>query len=183
MTNDANRDPLTGAPGAHPVGTGVGAAAGGATGAAIGSVVGPLGTALGAVIGAVAGGLAGKATAEAIDPTVEDAYWRDRYVSEPYYRDGYTYDDYAPAYGVGMGSTLAEKYRGRPFDEYEADLARDWDIYRGESRLTWPEASPPPAPRGTAPSAIAARSEGGPFAGHGAACAMSLIVGVYVSGA
>ena len=34
MTNDANRDPLTGAPGAHPVGTGVGAAAGGATGAA-----------------------------------------------------------------------------------------------------------------------------------------------------
>ena len=142
MTNDANRDPLTGAPGAHPVGTGVGAAAGGATGAAIGSVVGPLGTALGAVIGAVAGGLAGKATAEAIDPTVEDAYWRDRYVSEPYYRDGYTYDDYAPAYGVGMGSTLAEKYRGRPFDEYEADLARDRDIYRGESRLTWPEASP-----------------------------------------
>ena len=149
MTNDANRDPLTGAPGAHPVGTGVGAAAGGATGAAIGSVVGPLGTALGAVIGAVAGGLAGEATAEAIDPkaeaidpTVEDAYWRDRYVSEPYYRDGYTYDDYAPAYGVGMGSTLAEKYRGRPFDEYEADLARHWDIYRGESRLTWPEASP-----------------------------------------
>ena len=69
-------------------------------------------------------------------------YWRDRYVSEPYYRDGYTYDDYAPAYGVGMGSALAEKYRGRPFDEYEADLARDWDIYRGESRLTWPEASP-----------------------------------------
>ena len=24
-----------------------------------------------------------------------------------------------------MGSTLAEKYRGRPFDEYVADLARD----------------------------------------------------------
>lgn len=88
------------------------------------------------------GGLAGKATVEAIDPTVEDAYWRDRYASEPYYRDGYTYDDYAPAYGVGLGSTLTEQYRGRPFDEYESDLARDRDIYRGESRLTWPEASP-----------------------------------------
>ena len=103
MTNDANRDPLTGAPGAHPVGAGVGAAAGGATGAAIGSVVGPLGTALGAVIGAVAGGLAGKATAEAIDPTVEDAYWRDRYVSEPYYRDGYTYDDLRAGLRRGHG--------------------------------------------------------------------------------
>lgn len=29
---DLNLDPITGAPGAHPVGTGVGAAAGGATG-------------------------------------------------------------------------------------------------------------------------------------------------------
>ncbi len=33
---DLNLDPITGAPGAHPVGTGVGAAAGGATGAAVG---------------------------------------------------------------------------------------------------------------------------------------------------
>ena len=30
-SNDMNRDPITGTPGAHPVGTGVGAAAGGAT--------------------------------------------------------------------------------------------------------------------------------------------------------
>ena len=33
---DLNLEPITGAPGAHPVGTGVGAAAGGATGAAVG---------------------------------------------------------------------------------------------------------------------------------------------------
>ena len=32
---DANRDPITGTPGAHPVGTGVGAAGGGSAGAAI----------------------------------------------------------------------------------------------------------------------------------------------------
>ena len=66
----ANRDPLTGAPGAHPIGTGVGAAAGGiAAGAAVGSVAGPVGTAVGAAVGAVAGGLAGKGVAENIDPT------------------------------------------------------------------------------------------------------------------
>ena len=66
-----NRDPITGAPGAHPVGTGVGAAAGGiAAGAAAGSVAGPVGTVVGAAVGAVAGGLAGKGVAEKVDPTV-----------------------------------------------------------------------------------------------------------------
>ena len=72
-----NRDPITGAPGAHPVGVGLGAAAGGiaggiAAGAAVGTVAaGPVGTAVGAAVGAIAGGLGGKAVAEKLDPTVE----------------------------------------------------------------------------------------------------------------
>ena len=42
--NDANRDPLTNEPGAHPVGTGVGAMmAGAAAGAAAGALGGPVG--------------------------------------------------------------------------------------------------------------------------------------------
>ena len=66
-----NRDPISGTPGAHPVGTGVGAAAGGiAAGAAAGSVAGPVGTVVGAAVGAVAGGLAGKGVAEKVDSTV-----------------------------------------------------------------------------------------------------------------
>ncbi len=74
---DSNPDPITGQPGAHPVGTGVGAAvAGAAAGAAGGLIGGPVGAAVGAVIGGVAGGLAGKGVAESIDPTVEDGYWR-----------------------------------------------------------------------------------------------------------
>jgi uncharacterized protein (TIGR02271 family) len=67
--NDKNRDPITGEPGSHPVGTGVGAAAGGAAGAAAGSAVGPVGTGVGAVVGAIAGGLAGKGAAEGVDRT------------------------------------------------------------------------------------------------------------------
>lgn len=68
----ANRDPITGTPGAHPVGTGVGALAGGAAaGAAVGTVAGPVGTAIGAAVGAVAGGLAGKGVAEQVDPTID----------------------------------------------------------------------------------------------------------------
>ena len=69
-----NRDPLSGEPGAHPVGTAVGAAAGGmAAGAVVGTVAGPVGTAVGAAVGAVAGGLAGKGAAEAVDPTTPGA--------------------------------------------------------------------------------------------------------------
>ena len=51
-----NRDPITGAPGAHPIGTGVGALAGAvATGAAVGTVAGPIGTLARAAAGAIAG--------------------------------------------------------------------------------------------------------------------------------
>lgn len=65
-----NPDPITHAPGSHPVGTGIGGAVGGAiAGAAIGTAVGPVGTAIGAAIGAIAGGLAGHAVAEAVNPT------------------------------------------------------------------------------------------------------------------
>src|SRR3954471_23170736 len=105
---DRNPDPITGTPGSHPVGTGVGAAAAGAAGAAIGSVVPGAGTvvggAVGAVVGAVAGGLAGKGVAEAIDPTAEEAYWRDTYLSRPYVSPGTNYDEYAPAYRYGWES-------------------------------------------------------------------------------
>ncbi len=63
----ANRDPITGAPGAHPLGTGIGAAAGGiAAGAAIGAVAGPVGALAGAVVGAVAGGLRRQSSCRAL---------------------------------------------------------------------------------------------------------------------
>lgn len=78
------RDPLTGAPDYHPVGTGVGAAAGALTaGALLGSIAGPPGTLLGATVGALAGGLMGKAVADSADPALENSYWRDNYDSSP----------------------------------------------------------------------------------------------------
>lgn len=99
---DANRDPITGAPGSHPVGTGMGAAAGGVAGAAAGTAIaGPAGTLVGAAVGAIAGGLAGKGVAEMVDPTVEDTYWRGQYASEPYYSKKRDWDFYAPAYRTG----------------------------------------------------------------------------------
>ena len=85
---DLNRDPITDEPGAHPVGTGVGAAGGAMAGAAAGTVGGPVGTLVGGVIGAVVGGLAGKAAAEAVNPTAEEAHWRENYNRESYYEPG-----------------------------------------------------------------------------------------------
>lgn len=136
---DANRDPITGAPGAHPVGTGVGAAAGGVmAGAVAGSVAGPVGTVIGAAVGAVVGGLAGKAVAETIDPTVENEYWRENYVSRPYVESGASYDDYGPAYGYGVSQYT--RYPGRTFDEVESELATGWHAGRGSSTLEWERA-------------------------------------------
>lgn len=139
---DANRDPISGEPGSHPVGTGLGAAAGGmAAGAAVGTVAGPVGTVAGAAVGAVVGGLAGKAAAEAIDPTVEEAYWREHYTSEPYYASGATFDDYAPAYRTGYEGRAAVP-GVRTFEEVERDLERKYNESKGTSRLRWDQARP-----------------------------------------
>jgi hypothetical protein len=136
---DANRDPLTGAPGAHPVGTGIGAAVGGAAaGAAAGTVAGPVGTVVGAAVGAIVGGYAGKGVAEAIDPTVELEYWRENFEAGPYARNGSSFDDYEPAYRYGVNAY--DRDPKRDFDDVESDLSRDWENERGRSSLDWEQA-------------------------------------------
>jgi hypothetical protein len=149
-THERNPDPITKAPGSHPVGTGVGAAAGGAAGigaavvagAAIGSAVGPVGTAVGAAVGAtvgaVAGGLAGKAVAEEINPTVEETYWRETYLTRPYVTPGTPYEDYGPAYQHGWESHV--RHLGKTFVEVERDLEHAWARAKGKSRLKWDQA-------------------------------------------
>lgn len=135
---DVNPDPITGEPGSHPVGTGVGAVGGGATGAAIGAAAGPIGAVAGAVIGAVAGAYAGKGVAEMIDPTAENAYWRDNYSKESYAKSDLAYDQYEPAYRTGY--TGFGKHAGKKFDEVENDLQRDYEQAKGKSSLAWSDA-------------------------------------------
>lgn len=131
---DRNPDPITDAPGSHPVETGIGAAVGGlASGAAVGSVAGPIGTAVGAALGAVAGGLAGKGIGELIDPTTEDNWLRDNFSSRPYYREGDTFESYTPAYRYG--ATAESQYGEGRFDEIEGDLRSGW-----EGEMEWERA-------------------------------------------
>ena len=133
-----NRDPLSGTPGAHPVGVGVGAAGGGAAGAVIGALAGPVGVAVGTAVGAVAGGLAGKGVAELIDPTVESKYWADNYSASGYVPKGVEYQAYEPAYRYGWESFA--RYPGQKFEDVEPELQRGWDQHRGASQQTWEEA-------------------------------------------
>lgn len=146
VKKDLNADPITGEPGSHPVGTGLGAAGGAAAGAAIGTAAGPVGTIVGGVVGAVVGGLAGHAAGEAIDPTVEDAYWRENSVNQPYYTSSKNtypdldYDrDYRDAYRVGY-ENRAEYTPETRFEDVEPDLRTKWEITKAESRLSWEEA-------------------------------------------
>ncbi len=142
-----NRDPITGEPGSHPVGTGIGAAVGSlaglagaaATGAALGTAVGPIGTVAGAAIGGLIGGLAGSAAGEDVNPTVEHAYWNENYKNRPYAEQGKSYDTYKPAYDHGINAYSANE--GRSFDEIEPQLSREWKD-SGNEAMSWDKAKP-----------------------------------------
>ncbi|MFL5342764.1 MAG: hypothetical protein ACJ8F7_21740 [Gemmataceae bacterium] len=136
-----NPDPITGEPGAHPIGTGVGAAVGGgAAGFAAGMAAGPVGAVAGAVVGAVAGGLAGKGIEELIDPTVDDDYLRKNFASRPYVKKGEAFDTYVPAYRYG-GRAEAE-HGGKTFVAVEPHLKSGWEAARGSSTMAWDHARP-----------------------------------------
>lgn len=138
---DANRDPISGEAGSHPVGTGLGTAMGGAAaGMAAGAVGGPVGAAIGAVAGGIAGGYAGKAAAEAIDPTEEQAYWEENYAGRPYFEEDVPYDTYAPAYRYGWESRT--KYADRSYNDVEAELQREWWESENNDQLEWEKAQP-----------------------------------------
>ena len=139
-----NADPITGEPGAHPVGVGLGATGGGITGAAIGAAAGPVGAAVGAVAGAIIGGMAGKDIAESYDPTAEDAYWREHFRTRPYVGPEDNYERFQPAYRYGWESRL--EHAGHSFEEVEPDLQRrwttatpnmGWDTARHATRDAW----------------------------------------------
>lgn len=136
---DINADPLTGEPGAHPVATGVGAAGAGAAGAAIGGAVGgPVGAAVGAVIGAVAGGYGGKAVGEVIDPTAEDAFWREEHERQSWAGSESRFEDYQPAYRAGYQGYDRHAGTGGRFEDAETQLHADYE--RDGGRVPWEKA-------------------------------------------
>ncbi len=135
----SNEDPITGAPGSHPVGTGVGAALGGAlVGAVSGTVAGPIGTVVGTIAGGVAGAFAGKSIAEDLDPTVEATYWRNAYAGRPYYSEDYSYEDYELAYQSGWEAY--DPAIGLDWTSREVEARKRWEAVGGDTTMPWDQA-------------------------------------------
>jgi hypothetical protein len=136
---DANADALTGEAGAHPVATGIGAAAIGAAGLAVAAAVaGPIGVAVATAGGALIGGYVGKALGEVIDPTSEEAFWRDEHPNQAFAETDSAFEDYAPAYRVGYEGFARHSGQNRTFEEAEQELQARYE--ETESKVPWEKA-------------------------------------------
>lgn len=143
----ANRDPLTGEAGSHPVATGIGAAVGvtagvaaaAAIGAASGAALGPVGAFVGAFVGGVYGGGVGHAIGEDIFPT-QLAWWKNNYASRAYVMKGVDYSNYEPAYWYGIDAGARTK--DTTFENLEPSIQNNWNLARGNSTLEWDDARP-----------------------------------------
>jgi hypothetical protein len=74
---------------------------------------------------------------ELVNPTVEDAYWRENFKTRAY-ASGDTYDRWRAAYRYGWHSYT--QHRGQPFDEVEPAMQHEWDNSKDGSLLTWEKA-------------------------------------------
>jgi hypothetical protein len=73
-----------------------------------------------------------------IDPTTEDAYWRENYRQRAYVPPGDAYDPYDAAYRTGYENY--NRFRGRSFDDVEAELRKDYERRSGGAGFTWERA-------------------------------------------
>jgi hypothetical protein len=123
----------------HVVGAGGSALAGGAIGGAVGGLLaGVPGFAIGGVAGTALGAVIGHKTAEARDKRGDLGHFQQIYQAMPYHVDGMTWDDYAPAYRLGLDSYVT---RGAtPIAQAGEALEAEWARVRDGSRLSWPQA-------------------------------------------
>lgn len=137
---DRNPDPITGAPGSHPVGTSIGSASGAATGAALGAIGGPVGAIIGGVAGAIVGGGVGHAAGEWNDPTEDEAYWKKSYTDRPYVKKGESFDNYADAYRYG--GEAARSNPDRSFSDVETDVRAGYERHPAATNRPYDTARP-----------------------------------------
>jgi hypothetical protein len=140
---DKHPDPVSGAPASRPFAVGMGASGGGLIGAVAGAVAaGPLGAAAGAVVGSVIGSITGHAIGESVDPSDGIGYWRAHHHKESYYEKNRPFEDYEPAYALGIAA--AAQYPGREFDDaLDAELGEAYARMQPAPVLSWSVARHP----------------------------------------
>lgn len=122
--------------------TTVSALLGGAVAGAVGFLAGgPPGLAVGAVVGVAAGALLGNRMAVAADPDDSVGHFEEIHSSMPYYVADMEWSDYEPAYRFGLETWRTRG--GQAFSDAEPALGARWLKIRGDSRLTWDQASGP----------------------------------------
>lgn len=150
--------------GGQAVGTSVGGLSGAVTGAAIGTAIGgPAGAIIGGIAGLAVGAVSGSAIADL--NREDEMYWQNNFQSRPYVQQGDTYQTYADAYRFGGQTAENEQYRGKTFDEVEADIRANYeqtpaganlaydrargainDAYERRAKLRWNDESPAAVP-------------------------------------
>lgn len=143
-------DPLFRAMAAHPLGVAAGAVVGAAAGFLIASLfAGAAATLIGAVIGVLAGATIAAGLAERSDRShaaddasrhdASDRYFAERFEQAAYRSRDATFEDYRPAYRYGLH---ARTQRGVVIwdDALERELASEWHLHRGDSKLDWDQA-------------------------------------------
>lgn len=124
----------------HVVGAGIGAVAAAVALGGVGYLpFGVPGLVVGVVIGAAIGAIVGHRTSEAVDPRGDLGHFQQVYRTTEYYADGMGWDDYAPAYQLGLDTF--ERRRRDP-DLTGAELEARWPAVRGASRLEFAQAYP-----------------------------------------
>ena len=120
------------------VGEAAGGISGGLAGAAIGSIGGPIGTLVGGLAGVIGGWWAGRSIAEAAKDygDADDGYYRTHYETSGTVGSR-QYDDVRPAYQLGHLASRNPDYRGRSFEDVEADLRRGWSDDIGARHGDW----------------------------------------------
>ncbi len=124
----------------HVVGAGIGAIAAGFVMGGIGYLpFGVPGLVVGVVIGAAIGAIVGHRSMELADPRGDLGHFQQVYRNSNYYADGMGWEDYAPAYQLGLDSF---ERRQRDPDLTGAELEARWPAVRGTSRLEFAQAYP-----------------------------------------
>jgi hypothetical protein len=90
-------------------------------------------------VGAVVDDLAGHSVAKAVNPSVEDAYWREKHRRQSFAKNR-SYDDYGPAYRSGYEGYAQYGAKGGTFEDREVDLRRNHEA--NQPKLVWDEARP-----------------------------------------
>jgi hypothetical protein len=81
----------------------------------------------------------GQTATDAIDPTFEDTYWRERFPSRPYAKPDAAYETFRPAYRLGWDARQG-RYGELNWHDLEPRLRQTWEQDAEFTTLGWEEA-------------------------------------------